>query len=362
MSTLEALFGLNALWQIEFVLGLFLHATIVLSIAWFADHLLRHGPARRRAWIWALATLTLAARPITPASVGTLVVHTPAALVTIDNPVQLGQGARKTVVGALAKAGLVDAERLTTSRPGTSPGMLSWLFAAWATVVVVRWIRLMGAGRRVHAVLAASPRVATPIAAIAQQLMPIAGRQVRMVTSAFATPFTFGWRRPVVSLPASAADWDPDLVRSVLMHEFSHVRRNDWLRQIAATVVADLYWFHPLARLATRRMTLSAELQCDEQVLHRGVQPRAYAAHLLTVLSNSAPLRLAAAACFANAGDVETRIRAVIMPASPRHGAPRAIVALALGAIVPMLATVAPRLGNCEHSVLPIRMEWTLEP
>ena len=75
-------------------------------------------------------------------------------------------------------------------------------------------------------------------------------------------PFTFGTLRPVVVLPCRG-ELAPAVERSLLAHELAHVRRRDDLRAGLTALVAALYWFHPLAWIAARRLTLAREAACD---------------------------------------------------------------------------------------------------
>ena len=97
-------------------------------------------------------------------------------------------------------------------------------------------------------------------------------------------PMTWGIVRPVVMLPADAAQWPADRLRTVLLHELIHVRRCDLLAQALAQVACCLYWFHPLAWLALRQLRDERERACDDAVLLQGVPPHEYAAQLLDMV------------------------------------------------------------------------------
>ena len=109
-------------------------------------------------------------------------------------------------------------------------------------------------------------------------------RPVRLLTSdAIETPLTGGWPRPAVLLPARSERWEEDRRRMVVQHELVHVVRCDGLRRLAWRLVAALYWFHPLARIAERQAGLVGEHACDETVVRLGTRPSVYAHHLLEI-------------------------------------------------------------------------------
>src|SRR5262245_49539487 len=94
---------------------------------------------------------------------------------------------------------------------------------------------------------------------------------------------TWGFRRPRVILPASAGEWPDDRTRVVLLHEIAHIRRGDWLTQLAAECLRAVYWFNPLVWVASRRLRQESEHACDDAVLNGGVAGTEYATHLLAL-------------------------------------------------------------------------------
>ncbi len=96
-------------------------------------------------------------------------------------------------------------------------------------------------------------------------------------------PLAVGRRRPQILLPVDCNRWTAEKCRVVLAHELSHVARHDVFWQVVARLACAVYWFHPLAWLAERRMRVERELACDDAVLRAGSQPDQYAAVLLDV-------------------------------------------------------------------------------
>ncbi len=94
---------------------------------------------------------------------------------------------------------------------------------------------------------------------------------------------TWGIRRPKVILPDGARDWTDDRIRVVLCHELAHVRRGDWLVQMAAELLRSVHWFNPLAWIVCARLRHEGEQAADDAVLGAGIEGRDYATHLLDV-------------------------------------------------------------------------------
>ena len=109
-------------------------------------------------------------------------------------------------------------------------------------------------------------------------------RPVRLLLSRRAViPMTWGWRRPVVLLPAASSDWSTERQTVVLRHELAHVRRADVVTQRIAQVVCAIYWFNPMAWIGAYRLRVERERACDDEVLRMGTRPSVYATHLLEI-------------------------------------------------------------------------------
>ncbi len=153
-------------------------------------------------------------------------------------------------------------------------------------------------------------------------------------------PLTIGWRRPTILLPIDCRSWTAEKRRVVLAHELSHVARHDVFWQVAARLACVVYWFHPLAWLAERRLRVERELACDDAVLRSGSQPGQYAAVLLDVAAavGRRPCTGAAVIAMACRHPIQRRIRAILqpglnrLPVGPRTG--RLLLASALLLVV----------------------------
>jgi beta-lactamase regulating signal transducer with metallopeptidase domain len=123
---------------------------------------------------------------------------------------------------------------------------------------------------------------------------------------------TCGVLKPCIILPAGAAVWPDDLCRSVLRHELAHITRRDAAMQAAGEVLRVLQWINPLAWIACRRLRHESEYACDDAVLIGGVEPTAYATHLLDVARHVSGRRWVSAPAIAEPSTLERRIIAML--------------------------------------------------
>jgi TonB family protein len=126
--------------------------------------------------------------------------------------------------------------------------------------------------------------------------------------------FTWGLTRPKVILPATASSWAEDRARIVLRHELAHIRRGDWVAQMAAEVLRAVFWFNPLVWVASVRLRQESEYACDDAVLDGAVDGADYAGHLLDLARTLYAERRTglAALAMARPSSLEGRIRAML--------------------------------------------------
>lgn len=101
------------------------------------------------------------------------------------------------------------------------------------------------------------------------------------------SPMTFGLRNPTVVLPDDYRYWHSSQLENVLVHELSHIKRHDWLAFIFAYVIASINWFNPFVWRALNRLSLEAELSCDNAVLKTGQSRREFAQQILSIAKRS---------------------------------------------------------------------------
>ena len=191
-------------------------------------------------------------------------------------------------------------------------------------------------------------------------------RDPRLVmTDRVTVPFTCGFLRPTLVVPASALAWTDDRIRVVLLHELAHVARRDCLVQAIVQAACAVYWFHPLAWVGARHLRAERERACDDLVLAAGTRSAAYAEHLLDIAraATGTPRMAVAALAMARPSELEGRLLAILDRGRDRARAERgllwkvavlsAIVVLPLASVKLVARAVVPeqlaadRRGDC---------------
>ena len=194
-------------------------------------------------------------------------------------------------------------------------------------------------------------------------------RRIHLIQSECRTmPITWGVLRPRVLMPGCASEWPDDRKRIVLAHEFTHVRRGDWLFQILAEIACVIYWFHPFFWIARNRLDFESERACDDAVLNLGIDGQDYATHLLEiarVLRKQGPAWLPALA-MAKPFSLEARLVAILNSTvnrrRPRVRTIAIAIALTIGLVLPFAALRAPLAASDSAVILPEVIEYTTPP
>jgi HEAT repeat protein/beta-lactamase regulating signal transducer with metallopeptidase domain len=168
-------------------------------------------------------------------------------------------------------------------------------------------------------------------------------RPVRLLRGGrHAMPMAVGFFRPAVLLPEDCDSWSAERRRAVLTHELAHVKRFDCLTQALAHVACALYWFHPLAWVAARRLRIERERACDDLVLRVGASGPDYADQLLQLARSlrASPGAALASVAMARPSQLEGRLLAILDPRlerrAPSRPAAAATATLAAGLLVPV--------------------------
>lgn len=157
-----------------------------------------------------------------------------------------------------------------------------------------------------------------------------------------AMPVTWGFRNPRIVLPSDACSWPDERRRIVLSHELAHIGRNDWLWQMGAEIVRAVYWFHPLAWVASSLLRRESEQAADDSVITSGVKPSLYATELLEISRtlNDSGLLCPTVLAMAQTSHLERRFISMLNKTTNRRrlsaGASYATTLAAIAVILPL--------------------------
>jgi hypothetical protein len=82
-------------------------------------------------------------------------------------------------------------------------------------------------------------------------------------------------------IPYEAKDWAKSKRRTILIHELSHIRRNDYLILTLSHFICSVFWFIPVIWIAQIYIHGEQENLCDHVVIQKGEKPTAYARYLV---------------------------------------------------------------------------------
>lgn len=148
-------------------------------------------------------------------------------------------------------------------------------------------------------------------------------------------PVTLGLSRKLVLLPVSMVSGLPEAdMHAVIAHEFAHIQRNDFLKNLIYELLALPASYHPLLRLTRERIMESREIVCDRMAAEVGGR-RQYARSLLrlaSLLVEGVPARTPHAIGIFDANTFERRIMNLTQNQIELRGMRRLIIVAACAA------------------------------
>jgi beta-lactamase regulating signal transducer with metallopeptidase domain len=222
---------------------------------------------------------------------------------------------------------------------------LALLWTAGVVVMGTRWAGGWLLLRRMRRTAGAVPEACARVFEACRAELGLRRRATLAAHALVWSPLTLGLARPLILVPPAWPDVPPPVQRAGLLHELAHLARYDDWAALALELLRAVFFFHPLVHWLLARIERERELLCDETVLARGIEPRAYVRMLLDF--SRQPGRLLPAALlgqphslgFGRRRTVKARIHHLLeenmsrwmSPLSPRR-------ALALGTVVLALA------------------------
>ncbi len=148
----------------------------------------------------------------------------------------------------------------------------SWIVGGWLIGVFVCSFRPLLGWRTLHrlpriGISPPSDEVLAAFALVSQRLS--LRRPVQVFHSTMATgPLVVGYLKPVVLLPVSLVTSIPmPQLEAILAHELAHIRRHDFVINLAQTLMETLFFYHPAIWWLSHRIRIEREHCCDDLVV-----------------------------------------------------------------------------------------------
>lgn len=181
-------------------------------------------------------------------------------------------------------------------------GILPYLSISYIFLLLFLMIKLFTAYRYVYFI--ANKRLIVPplrlldFASKVAVKMNIAKNIKVWLSDHVDVPATIGFLKPVILIPvASVNNLSSDQLEAIILHELSHIKRNDYLMNLFISVIETILFFNPFILLLARAVKTERENCCDDFVIHYRYDPHSYASALLCLeQSRRSNLQLSVAA------------------------------------------------------------------
>lgn len=235
-----------------------------------------------------------------------------------------------------------DGPRANFNFPALSPRAGQVFAAAWFAGVLILSVRLLGGFLRArrfvrHDVAPLGSDLQAGVSEISNRLG--ISRVVRLLESSIArVPMTIGWLKPVIVLPTWAlTGLTPDQLAAIVAHELAHIRRHDYVVNLAQSVIETLLFYHPAVWWVSSRIRAEREHCCDDLAI-AACGNRATLAHALTKIEEYRAT-LTPHVVAASGGVLRQRVERIL--GSPKSHEPNRWIAGAIALAVLALAFTA---------------------
>src|SRR5579872_3108477 len=312
----------NAVWQL----------VLVAVTALICARALKSTAARYRHAVW-VAALALGfgmaaatgsrflPRETAPATTKQTTTQLPVSSTVLAREVE--SSLSKTSTPATASAALARPRNAETSI--AIPGAVAaTILAIYLIFLLYRGMQLFRAWRHTSRIVHEARETVLPervqqVLARCEAALEVKGVRI-LASPTAAAPMTAGVFDPVIILPERLLEHtDEAALTSAIGHELAHVRRHDYIFNLAYELIYLPLSFHPAAAFVRRRIHQTRELRCDELVIEKLLDAEAYARSLVELAGSAVP-RVHRASTITVAIDdadiLEERVMSILQPKS----------------------------------------------
>ena len=163
---------------------------------------------------------------------------------------------------------------------------LPYLSIAYIFLLMFLTGKLLTAYRYVYIIskrrLVAPPSELQHFAATVAKQMRITKKITVWISHHIDVPATIGFVKPIILVPfASLNNLSGEQLEAIILHELSHIKRNDYLINIFVSVIETVLFFNPFVVMLSKVIKRERENCCDDFVLQYRYDPHSYATALL---------------------------------------------------------------------------------
>ncbi len=93
-----------------------------------------------------------------------------------------------------------------------------------------------------------------------------------------SSPLVIGHLKPVILFPIGLiSGLDARQIEAIIVHELSHIKRHDFIVNMAQSFVEVVFYFNPFVWFISNKIRIERENTCDDQALSMGIPPHLYA-------------------------------------------------------------------------------------
>ncbi len=164
--------------------------------------------------------------------------------------------------------------------------VLPYLSVSYIFLLIFLMGKLFTAYRHVYFI--ANKRLIVPPSQLQEFASKVAARMMIVkkisvwISDYIDVPATIGFIKPVILIPvASINNLSSHQLEAIILHELSHIKRNDYLVNLFISVIETILFFNPFIFLLSKALKRERENCCDDFVIQYRYDPHSYASALL---------------------------------------------------------------------------------
>ncbi len=161
-----------------------------------------------------------------------------------------------------------------------------YLSVAYIILLFVLMIKLISSIRHVYFIskngLSFPPQQLQQFASKVANQINITRKLSLWVSHHIDVPATIGFIKPVILIPiASINSLSNEQLEAIILHELSHIKRNDYRLNLLLSIIDTVLFFNPFILLLSKVVKRERENCCDDFVMQYQYDPHSYASALL---------------------------------------------------------------------------------